>query len=307
METDPRSSLARLPRAPGVYRFRDERGGVLYIGRATELRPRVASYWSKLRGRRHLTRMVSRIARIEAVACDSVHEAAWLERNLLEQSLPRWNRTRGGQETPVYLRLDAGPGAPGLSVAHVRPDADGLRYFGPYLGGERARLTVSALHRILPLAHTGTSLHGAQLDLARTRGVGPGDATALADAVAAVLLREADALARATADLLRLRDRACAALAFELAGRIQAEIEALEWATGRQRITVPGGGDLDAYGWSGGILVHFGVRSGRLCGWSQRSCSRPRAAERLAATPAEWAGFAERTAELAVALSPQRT
>lgn len=99
----PRSPAAvrQLPGTPGVYRFRDARGRVLYIGRATALRSRVASYWSDLRDREHLAPMVAAVARIEAVSCDSVHEAAWLERNLLEAGLPRWNRTPGGQETVV--------------------------------------------------------------------------------------------------------------------------------------------------------------------------------------------------------------
>jgi excinuclease ABC subunit C len=115
----PPAAVTRLPPSPGVYRFRDGQGRVLYLGRAVQLRRRVGSYWSDLRDRAHLAPMVARIARIEAVACDSDHEAAWLERNLLETALPRWNRTPGGQEVPVYLRLDPGPGAPGLAVTHT--------------------------------------------------------------------------------------------------------------------------------------------------------------------------------------------
>ena len=83
-----RDRLARLPTSPGVYRFRDADDRVLYIGRATSLRGRVGSYWSDLRERDHLAPMVARIERIEAVVTDSVHEAAWLERNLLEAALP---------------------------------------------------------------------------------------------------------------------------------------------------------------------------------------------------------------------------
>lgn len=304
MPVNLRQAVLQLPRSPGVYRFRDARGTVLYVGRATELRPRVASYWSKLRGRRHLTRMVALIDRVEAVACDSVHEATWLERNLLERSLPRWNRTRGGQETPVYLRLDTRPGTPGLSVAHVRQDVDHVRYFGPYLGGERARQTVSALHRILPLAHAGAQLRGAELDMARLRGIGAIDAGALADAVAAVLQRDPAAIAQARFDLEAARDRACAVMAFELAGRIQTELQALEWSTGRQRVTIMDAAiDHDVYGWSGGILVHFGIHAGRLDTWSQRHCAQSRAAARLADTPPEWSHFAQRAAELAAALA----
>jgi len=83
-----RDRVACLPNSPGVYRFRDADDRVLSIGRATWLRGRVGSYWSDLRERGHLAPMVARIAGIEAVVTDSVHEAAWLERNLLEAALP---------------------------------------------------------------------------------------------------------------------------------------------------------------------------------------------------------------------------
>src|SRR5690349_11334535 len=112
MPPEIRRLAAALPSVPGVYRFRDARGRVLYVGRATELRARVGSYGGDLRDRRHLRRMVPQVTRIEAVACESVHEAAWLERNLLEESLPRWNRTAGGEEVPAYLRLDERPSTP---------------------------------------------------------------------------------------------------------------------------------------------------------------------------------------------------
>jgi len=153
--------VRRLPAGPGVYRFRDHNGRVLYVGRATELRSRVGSYWSDLRGRRHLTRMVAQVARIEAVACASVHEAAWLERNLLQASMPRWNRTPGGQENQVYIRLSrprAGRAAQAgrvLAVVYAASPAPDVQYFGPYLGGVRTRQAVAALYRIRPGASAG--------------------------------------------------------------------------------------------------------------------------------------------------------
>ena len=100
------------PLTPGVYRFRDQAGRVLYIGRAISLRRRVLSYWGDLGDRGHLAPMVARIARVEAVACDSAHEAAWLERNLLHRHLPPWNRSPGGQEAEVWIRLSAPPRSP---------------------------------------------------------------------------------------------------------------------------------------------------------------------------------------------------
>ena len=101
-----RAVVSRLPTGPGVYRFRDSRGRALYVGRAVNLRRRVTSYWGDLGDRPYLTRMVAQAERVEAVACDSGHEAAWLERNLLERAKPRWNRALGGLDVPVCIRLD---------------------------------------------------------------------------------------------------------------------------------------------------------------------------------------------------------
>src|SRR3954466_9280023 len=133
-------AVAALPAAPGVYRFRDDGGRVLYLGRATDLRSRVGSYWGDLRDRRHLRRMMLRVARIEALVCDSAHEAAWAERNLLERALPPWNRIVGGLEVPVSIRLDASPEAPRLGLASSTRPASGVRCFGAYLGAGKGRL-----------------------------------------------------------------------------------------------------------------------------------------------------------------------
>jgi excinuclease UvrABC nuclease subunit len=156
---------AALPQAPGVYRFRDRAGRVLYIGRAVSLRRRVLSYWGDLGDRAHLAPMVARIVRVEAVTCDSAHEAAWLERNLLEHRRPPWNRAPGGQEAEVWIRLSASPRRPGLTV--VRQPASGD--FGPYLGGQKVRDAVSGLGRVLPLGYAADGQAGTERDMARVR------------------------------------------------------------------------------------------------------------------------------------------
>ncbi|MEN3305658.1 MAG: excinuclease subunit [Micromonosporaceae bacterium] len=293
---------AALPSAPGVYRFRDGRGRVLYVGRASNLRRRVDSYWGGLRDRAHLTRMVARIARIEAVACDSAHEAAWLERNVLERAMPRWNRTPGGQEVPVYIRLDTGSRSPGLRTVHSVQSTGDARYFGPYLGGAKVRLAVAALHRVLPLAYAADGLRGAERDMARVRGVAPAGRDALIEAVSAVLDRDPAAASTLRAELVRRRDGAAGALAFELAGRLHEEIEALDWAVGAQRVTLAQPRDFDVCGWAAGVLVRFEVRAGLMCAWTQRECSAAGARPLLASTPAGWAPFAQRNAELAAEL-----
>jgi excinuclease ABC subunit C len=308
MATSQHAAVAWLPSTPGVYRFRDRHGRTLYIGRAVDLRRRVRSYWGRLDDRRHLTRMVARIATVEAIACDSEHEAAWLERNLLEVSLPYWNRTAGGQEVPVYIRLDGGARTTGITVVHSRPaGSDGgpasARYFGPYLGGAKVRLAVSGLDRVLPLAYAGDGLDGLARDLARVRGVATTDRGAITTLIRAVLDRQAQAVAVLHDELVRLRDRAAAELAFEFAARLQAELEAVDWVICVQRATAGDERDVDIHGWSDGVLVRFGVRRGRLCTWSQRPSTLAAARRRVDETPAEWRSFARRNAELAARLT----
>jgi excinuclease ABC subunit C len=298
----PRAALTCLPGGPGVYRFRDAQGRALYVGRAVDLRRRVASYWSELRGRRHLLRMVPQIVGVEAVACDSAHEAAWLERNLLEKSKPRWNRVRGGAEVPVYIRLDAGRGLARLSVVHSG-EAGEAGVFGPYLGGTQARLAVSALDRVLPLRYTENRLSGSERDMARARGVRMPDREALLASVTAVLRREREAVESVKRQLVSQRDKASANLGFELAARIQQEIEAIDWVAAEQKVTLPGAGDCEVYGWAGGLLVHFEMRQGRLRTWRQRACGAVAAQGFVDRTPEGWRPFAARSAELALRLS----
>jgi excinuclease ABC subunit C len=104
------------------------------------------------------------------------------------------------------------------------------------------------------------------------------------------------------AELTGRRDAATAGLAFELAGRLQAELEALDWISREQKVTRAQPCDLDVHGWADGVLVSFEIRGGRLCGWGRRDCDAGAARPHLDQTPDEWAGFARRSAELAARL-----
>ena len=240
--------------------------------------------------------MVARIERIEAAACDSEHEAAWLERNLLEQAKPRWNRAIGGLETCVYIGLHQR-----LEVRHD-PSGPGL-VFGPYLGGDKVRLAVSGLHRVIPLDYAGHRLIGSDRDMARVRGVAPDSREELVSAAIAVLKRDATAGARVRQALRGRRDAAALALAFELAARIQAELEALDWVLAEQKVTrLDDPVDVSVHGWSDGLLVTFTIRGGRVRSWTQRPCDERTGRSCVEATPDEWRPFAERNAQLAARL-----
>ena len=194
VEGSARDQAPLLPPAPGVYRFRDATGRVLYLGRATSLRSRVASYWGDLGDRAHLAPMVARVARVEAVACDSVHEAAWLERNLLQARKPPWNRApNGGQESEVWIRLSDDAARPGLPSFTRKTRRQALRPVpgrppGP-AGGVR------------PLPRAPAELRGRRAGRHAPRhgphqGRRADDRVALADKAAAVLGRDPAAVAQ---------------------------------------------------------------------------------------------------------------
>jgi excinuclease ABC subunit C len=253
--------------------------------------------------------MVPRIAQIEAVECASEHEAVWLERNLLEPRLPPWNRTAGGQEVAVCIRVDSSARSPGIKVLHLPVPAQqsgkgraAVRHFGPYLGAARVRLAAAGLHRALPLRYAADGQSGLLRALAGRRGVDPTDREELAAALCAVLEREPAAVAALHSQLAALRDSAAAGEAYELAGRIQAELAALDWVTCPQRAATLEPVEATVAGWADGVLVWFYVRGGQLTGWRQSAGTRAQAETWLAATPPDWRDFADRNAVLAAQL-----
>ena len=198
---------------------------------------------------------------------------------------------------PVHIGLDDSGPVPRLAVVHEFPAGPGVRVFGPYLGGSRARRAVSALERVFPLGYAGGRLIGTARGLAEVRDVRPEDRAELVGAVRAVLGREPEAVARFRAELLRLRAVAAESLAFERAARVQAEIEAVDWLLAPQQVTEPEGGTTTstagaAVGSSGSRCVTArvaavgpsgparGPRRCRCCGAPRRAGSRSRTGPR---------------------------
>ena len=112
----------RLPRAPGIYVFRDVRGEVLYVGKASNLRSRVRSYFST-DSRRKVGNLLRELARIDHTVCRGALEATVLELRLIQQHAPRYNRVGRRRAAPVFVRL-TDERFPRLSTVRKPPPSD---------------------------------------------------------------------------------------------------------------------------------------------------------------------------------------
>ena len=146
---DIKGKLKALPAKPGVYLFRDERGDVLYIGKAKSLRPRVRSYFQEGRGdnRASIPRLVPRIADLEVIVTGSEVEALHLEQNLVKRHRPPFNvRLRDDKSFP-YIAVTIEDEYPRVMFTRER-HRRGVLYFGPYANAKKVRETLDVLNRV---------------------------------------------------------------------------------------------------------------------------------------------------------------
>ena len=138
-----------LPRSPGVYLFRDRQGRVLYVGKATNLRTRVRSYFSG-DTRKKVGQLLRETDRVDHVECPAPLEADVLEMRLIHQHEPRFNRDGTRWRRYRYLKLTLNEPFPRLSVVR-KPKADGGLYLGPIGSTRAARRVQEAIESVAPI------------------------------------------------------------------------------------------------------------------------------------------------------------
>jgi DNA polymerase-3 subunit epsilon len=237
---------AKLPRTPGVYLFCGHRDEVLYVGKATNLRQRVRSYFGG-DDRRRIGSMLREMQQVRHLELADPLTAEVIESRLIARILPRYNRAGTRVDKYCYVRLDTDTAWPRLAI--VKDPAKSGEHLGPLPSRAMGQLVIEAIQSVLPLrrctARIGTNYSvpagaapctPAQLGVAQCPCAGVGDAATYANAVDIARRAFGGDPGPVAARLHERMTELAAAQRFEEAAMVRDRLSALLGAVKRQRL-----------------------------------------------------------------------
>jgi excinuclease ABC subunit C len=276
-----RPAPGSIPVEPGVYRFSDSHGRVIYVGKAKSLRSRLTSYFADVAGLHPRTRqMVTTAAKVEWTVVTTEVEALQLEYNWIKEFDPRFNvRYRDDKSYPV-LAVTLNEEFPRLMV-YRGPRRKGVRYFGPYSHAWAIRETLDLLTRVFPARTCSAGVFKRHSQIERPCLLGyidkcsaPCVGRVSAERHRQIVSDFCDFLSgrtdRFARDLERKMTAAADQLDFERAARLRDDLGALRRALEKQAVVLGDGTDADVVAFADDDLEAavqvFHVRGGRVRG-----------------------------------------
>jgi excinuclease ABC subunit C len=248
---DARELIASLPHLPGVYRMFDTAGGALYVGKARDLKKRVASYFQKSGHEPRIASMIAQVARVETTAVRSEGEALLLENNHIKALEPRYNILFRDDKSYPYICMSGDP-YPQLRFHRGALDRK-HRYFGPFPSAGAVREGIALLQKVFQLRTCENTvfanrsrpcmLH--QIERCTAPCVGLISEDDYREDVQAALLFLQGKTDEVLAQLKRQMDAAAASLQFERAARTRDKIARLQQLQSRQFVESATAGDID--------------------------------------------------------------
>ena len=276
-----RPAPGTIPDQPGVYRFRDEHGRVVYVGKAKSLRARLSSYFADVAGLHPRTRaMVEAASEVDWVTVGTEVEALALEYTWIKEFDPRFNVRYRDDKSYPFLILTVGEEFPRAYVGRGAK-RKGARYFGPYAHAWAIRETLDLVLRVFPIrtctdgvfrraAQVGRPCLLAYIDKCSAPCVGKitaADHRVLVDEFAAFMSGRTAGIEKRLDT--QMRD-AAAREDFESAARLRDDLGALRRAMERNAVVLPDGTNADVIGVAEDELEAavevFHVRDGRIRG-----------------------------------------
>lgn len=278
---DYRPATGTIPARPGVYRFRDPHGRVVYVGKAKSLRARLQNYFQPLERLHPRTRaMVTTAASVEWTVVRNEVEALILEHTWIKEYDPRFNVVFRDDKSYPFLAVTMNEQFPRMQVMRGER-RKGVRYFGPYAKAWAIRETVDTLLTVLPMRTCSPSTFKkaerqgrpcllGYIDKCAAPCVGrvsPEEHRELAERVCQVLGGDAKPVVR---ELTRQMEEAAENEEFEVAARARDRLTALRSVLERNAIVLAAGTDADVFSLVDEDLeaaAHvFYVRDGRIAG-----------------------------------------
>jgi excinuclease ABC subunit C len=276
-----RPAPGSIPESPGVYRFRDARGRVVYVGKAKSLRSRLNSYFADFASLHPRTQMMlTDAASVEWTVVSTEVEALQLEYSWIKEFDPRWNIRYRDDKSYPYLAVTLNEEYPRVTVMRGAKRR-GVRYFGPYSHAWAIRDTVDTLLRVFPVrtCSAGVFKRAGQIGRPCLLGyIGKCSAPCVGRVDAAEHRRLAeefcDFMAGQTGKFTKRLEaqmrEAAAAEEFELAARLRDDLQALQRALEKQAVVLSDGTDCDVIGLvedhlEAAVQVFY-VRGGRVRG-----------------------------------------